>query len=91
MPREGAPASSFSVDGQLELRYFASTGEYHTYLDGERIETLVARMMGFPSDNEVSMAMDSGVSPDPSNPDITRMGGRVSMSMYLTDDNGTIV
>lgn len=92
MPREGAPASHFSVDGELEMGFFAAGEDnYHTRINGERLETLVARMMGFPSEAEFQQAMNAGVSPDPGQPDVTRRIPRVHFSMHISDEDGMIL
>ena len=82
-----AAASSFSLEGDLVMELFADQG-IQTRINGERIETVIARMLGFPSEVEFDEAMRGGVSPDPSQPDVVRNMGKVHLSMCLQCDDG---
>jgi hypothetical protein len=82
-----APARSFDVQGELTLAWFGSGDDnYHARINGERIETIVARMLGFPSDAEFQAALNNEVSPDPDQPGIVRTVPRISLSVFVDDD-----
>ena len=90
MPVEGAPASSFTVEGDLQMGFFASgDDQYHTRINGERVETLIARMLGFPSEAEFEAAL-AEVSSDASQPDVVRNGGKIFLSVSMMDDSPVI-
>ena len=76
--------SSFSIDGELQLGFFAnSEDKYHSRINGERIETVIARMMGFPSEEEFDAALAAGLSSDSSQPDIVKTLPRISISVFV--------
>lgn len=81
-----APADSFNVSGELQLAWFGSGDDnYHARINGERVETILARMLGFPSDAEFEAALSNEVSSDPSQPDIVRSVPRISLSVFVDD------
>lgn len=65
--------------------FAAGDDQYHSRLNGERIETLIARMMGFPSEAEFEAALAGDVSSDPSQPDVVRTMKRISISVFVED------
>ncbi len=82
-----APASDFTIQGELQMAWFASGDDnYHARIEGERIETIVARMLGFPSEVELQSALDSEVSPDPDEPGVTRTVKHVHLSMFISSE-----
>lgn len=86
-----APAHSFSVEGELTLAWFGSGDDnYHARINGERIETIVARMLGFPSDAEFQAALNNEVSSDPSQPGIVRTVPRFHISVSVSNDDSLI-
>lgn len=86
MPVEPVQPSSFTVEGELQMGFFASgDDQYHTRINGERVETLIARMLGFPSEAEFEAAL-AEVSPDSSQPDVVRTVPRVHLSMFVENE-----
>lgn len=84
-----AAASSFSLEGDLVMDFFVGQKDaYQVRINGERIETVIARMLGFPSEVELDETMQSEMSPDSSQPDIVRSVGKVHLSMHLQCDDG---
>ncbi len=60
MTQGGAPADNFSIEGEIEMAFFPGQADaYHTRINGERIETFMARMLGFPSEAEFDAALAS--------------------------------
>ncbi len=87
-----APASSFSVEGELQMGWFASGDDnYHSRINGERIETIVARMLGFPSEMELDRALQGEVSSDSTQPDVVRTVKHIHLSVFATDENDQIL
>lgn len=77
-------STSFSLEGALQLGFFASGNDnYHTRIDGERIETIIARMLGFPSEAEFEAALSGDVSANSVRPDVVRNIGRISLSVFI--------
>ena len=81
-----AAANSFSIDGEVELDFFPGREDaYRVMVNGERVEEIMARMLGFPSEVEFDAALASGFSPDPDQPSITRKMGSISLSVYRNE------
>ncbi len=86
MPHNAA-ASSFSLEGELEIGFFSGRDDsFHARINGERIETVISRMLGFPSEAEFETALRDGVSADPDQPDVVRKAGQVYLSMSIQDE-----
>ncbi len=83
--------TSFSLEGTLQMGFFASGDDsFHTRINGERIETVIARMLGFPSEVEFEAALSGDVSADPDRPDVVRNMGRISLSVFVDDDRPVV-
>jgi hypothetical protein len=82
-----AAASSFSLEGELEIGFFSGRDDsFHARINGERIETVISRMLGFPSEEEFEQALQGGVSADPDQPDVVRKAGQVYLSMSIQEE-----
>ena len=88
MTQGGAPADSFNIQGDIEMAFFPGREDaYHTRINGERVETFLARMLGFPSEAEFEAALAGEVSPDPNVPVATRVMKGVSISVHRFDES----
>jgi len=85
----GTPANSFSLEGDIEMAFFPGRDDaYHVRINGDRLEVLVARMLGFPSEAEFDAALAAGLSPDPDVPSVVRKMSDVSLSVHQFNSDG---
>jgi hypothetical protein len=84
-----ANVTEFTVEGDAVLGFSSDDGS-QVFIDGKRVEQLIAEMLGFPDEAEfdemitrLSALREQGLMPATGEPDISREGLRLSIEVKV--------